>query len=42
MVDEDYTYKSGITTDMMGVDLKDYSDMGKYGLTGKNMTDITV
>ena len=40
MVDEDYTYKSGITTDMMGVDLQDYSDMGKYGLTGKNMTDI--
>ena len=40
MVDEDYTYKSGITTDMMGVDLQDYSDMGKYGMTGKNMTDI--
>jgi len=49
MVDQDYTYNSGITTDMMGVDLtpeqqaerlQDYSDIGKYGLTGKNMTDI--
>ena len=40
MVDQDYTYNTGITTDMMGVDLQDYSDMGKYGLTGKNMTDI--
>jgi hypothetical protein len=40
MVDQDYTYNSGITTDMLGVDLQDYSDMGKYGMTGKNMTDI--
>jgi len=40
MVDQDYTYNTGITTDMMGVDLQDYSDMGKYGITGKNMTDI--
>jgi hypothetical protein len=40
MVDKDYTYNTGITTDMMGVDLQDYSDIGKYGLTGKNMTDI--
>ena len=40
MVDQDYTYNTGITTDMMGVDLQNYSDMGKYGLTGKNMTDI--
>ena len=49
MVDQDYTYNTGITTDMMGVDLtpeqqaerlQDYSDIGKYGLTGKNMTDI--
>ena len=36
----DYTYNSGITTDMMGANLQDYSDMSKYGLTGKNMTDI--
>jgi len=36
----DYTYNTGITTDMMGVNLQDYSDMGKYGMTGKNMTDI--
>jgi hypothetical protein len=40
MVDQDYTYNSGITTDMLGVDLQDYSDMDKYGMTGKNLTDI--
>ena len=36
----DYTYNTGITTDMMGADLQDYSDIGKYGMTGKNLTDI--
>ncbi len=40
MQDQDYTYNSGITTDMMGADLQDYFDMDKYGITGKNLTDI--
>ena len=40
MVDQDYTYNSGITTDMMGADLQDYSDISDYGMTGKNLTDI--
>ena len=49
MQDQDYTYASGITTDMMGIGLtpeqqaerlQDYFDMDKYGMTGKNLTDI--
>ena len=40
MVDQDYTYNSGITTDMMGANLQDYSDLNDYGITGKNLTDI--
>ena len=40
MQDQDYTYSSGITTDMMNVNPQDYSDLNKYGLTGKNLTDI--
>jgi len=40
MVDEDYTYNTGPTTDMMGVNLQNYSDIGKYGMTGKNLTDV--
>jgi len=36
----DYTYNSGITTDMMGANLQNYFDMDKYGMTGKNLTDI--
>ena len=39
MVDEDYTYNSAPTTDMLGVNIQDYMDT-EYGLTGKNMTDI--